>query len=88
MKLCVAAVLLLQLVIPPAASANTPECRIRAQEMKLKGKPLDSYLRNCASVAKSDPTIVCDQAARDRRLAGATRNMHVKQCLARAGRSG
>lgn len=88
MKDAILAAVFVLFLSAPMAHANTPECRISADEMRLKGQPRTNYLRRCASEAKTDATIVCDKGARDRRLGGAARNTHVKQCLARAGRGG
>jgi hypothetical protein len=52
-------------------------CNERADEKKLAGAALNSFMTKCAS----DATALCDKAAADKKLSGAAKNSFTTKCV-------
>ena len=53
------------------------ECKERADEKKLAGAALNSFMTKCAS----DATASCDKAAADKKLSGAAKDSFTTKCV-------
>ena len=70
--------LALSLLLASAAVAqNTPSCKTQADEKKLAGAALNSFMARCQRDARSS----CDAFAMDRKLAGAAKSSFTKKCI-------
>jgi hypothetical protein len=52
-------------------------CKERADEKKLAGAALNSFMPKCAS----DATGLCDKAAAEKKLSGAAKNSFATKCV-------
>jgi hypothetical protein len=67
--------LILTLAVTGAVAEQT--CKQRADEKKLAGAALNSFMTKCAS----DATASCDKAAADKKLSGAAKDSFTTKCV-------
>ncbi len=72
-RICLAVALL---VCAMQAAAAEPTCMSQAQDKKLAGAALNSFMKKCEADAKK----ACDTAATDKKLAGAAKTSFVTKC--------
>ena len=60
-----------------AAAAQTATCKAQADEKKLAGAALKSFMGKCERDAKAS----CEASAKDKKLAGAAKNSFTKKCV-------
>jgi hypothetical protein len=75
MKQLALALLILSLGVTGAIAKQT--CKQRADEKKLAGAALNSFMTKCAS----DATASCDKAAADKKLSGAAKDSFTTKCV-------
>jgi hypothetical protein len=75
MKRFALALLILSLAVTGAVARQT--CKQRADEKKLAGAALNSFMTKCAS----DATASCDKAAADKKLSGAAKDSFTTKCV-------
>ena len=63
-----------------AAGPADASCTSEAQEKKLDGGALKTFMMKC----RMDAVAACDAEAKDKNLAGAEKTSHVNKCLADA----
>jgi hypothetical protein len=63
-----------------SASAQTPTCKSQADEKKLAGAALKSFMTKCERDAKA----ACDTSAKEKKLAGAAKTSFTKKCVSDA----
>jgi hypothetical protein len=66
-------------VFGSCALADTT-CTSRAEEKKLAGAALTSFLKKC----EEDAAAVCDSDSKSKKLSGAALDSHMKKCIADA----
>ena len=67
-------------LIGASASAQTPTCKSQAEQKRLAGAALKSFMTKC----ERDSTEACDASAKERKLAGAAKNSFTKKCISDA----
>jgi hypothetical protein len=60
--------------------AGAVSCNATAQDKKLAGAALNSFMKKCEADAQS----TCDATAKDKKLAGAAKDSFTKKCLSDA----
>jgi len=75
MKHLALALLLLSLAVTGAVAKQT--CKERADEKKLAGAALNSFMTKCAS----DATASCNKAAADKKLSGGAKDSFTTKCV-------
>lgn len=61
-----------------ATAAHAQEtCKAKADEKKLAGAALNSFMTKC----KKDAQTACDKSAADKKLSGAAKTSHIKKCM-------
>jgi hypothetical protein len=68
--------MILMLGILPAA-AQTTTCKSQADDKKLAGAALKSFMTKC----EKDSKATCDASATEKKLSGAARNSFTKKCV-------
>ena len=63
-----------------AAQAPTSTCKAEAEQKKLAGAALKSFMTKC----EKDATTACSKSASDKKLSGAAKSSHVKKCVSDA----
>jgi len=63
-----------------SASAQTATCKSQADEKKLAGAALKSFMTKCERDAKA----ACDTSAKEKKLAGAAKTSFTKKCVSDA----
>jgi hypothetical protein len=71
------AITLLLCAIAGTALAQTDTCKSRADDKKLAGAALTSFMKKC----KKDAMKSCDATAIDKSLSGAARTSFTKKCV-------
>jgi hypothetical protein len=76
------AVVAMLVVAATAAGAQTPgpTCKAQAEQKKLAGAALKSFMTKC----EKDASAACGKSAADNKLAGAAKTSHVKKCVSDA----
>lgn len=59
------------------AAAAEDSCKQRANDKKLAGAALTSFMTKC----QKDATATCDTSAKDKKLAGAAKTSFTKKCV-------
>ena len=59
------------------AYAQSPTCKAQADEKKLAGAALNSFMKKCQTDAQKS----CDGQAKDKKLAGAAKASFTKKCV-------
>jgi hypothetical protein len=62
------------------AQAPVPTCKSQADQKKLAGAALKSFMTKCEKEAST----ACSKSASDKKLAGAAKTSHVKKCVSDA----
>ena len=62
------------------AQAPAPTCKAQADQKKLAGAALKSFMTKCEKEAST----ACSKSASDKKLAGAAKTSHVKKCVSDA----
>jgi len=75
MKHLALALLLLSLAVTGAVAKQT--CKERADEKKLAGAALNSFMTKCSS----DATASCNKAAADKKLSGGAKDSFTTKCV-------
>jgi hypothetical protein len=67
------------LLVGPAAYAQdpTPTCKVQADEKKLAGAALNSFMKKCQTDAQKS----CDTQASGKKLSGAAKTSFTKKCV-------
>ena len=60
-----------------SASAQSATCKSQADEKKLAGAALKSFMTKC----ERDATTTCETDSKDKKLAGAAKTSHMKKCV-------
>jgi hypothetical protein len=76
MKYLTAAAIAVLLATAASAQVPTSTCKVQANEKKLAGAALKSFMTKCQKGAAAS----CNKDAADRKLAGAAKTSHVKKC--------
>ena len=63
-----------------SASAQSATCKSQADEKKLAGAALKSFMTKCERDAKA----ACDTSAKEKKLAGAAKTSFTKKCVSDA----
>jgi psiF repeat len=63
-----------------AAQAPAPTCKAQADQKKLAGAALKSFMSKC----EKDAATACSKSASDNKLSGAAKSSHVKKCVSDA----
>jgi hypothetical protein len=71
------ALALLLSTLTAGAYAQSPTCKAQADDKKLAGAALNSFMKKCQSDAKKS----CDGQAKDKKLAGAAKTSFTKKCV-------
>jgi hypothetical protein len=61
----------------PAKAAQTETCKAQADDKKLSGAALKSFMNNC----KRDAKATCDETADEKSLSGTARARFAKKCI-------
>ena len=61
----------------PAKAARTETCKAQADDKKLSGPSLKSFMNNC----KRDAKATCEEAADEKSLSGMMRTRSIKKCI-------
>ena len=64
-------------VFAGGAYAQSPSCKTQADEKKLAGAALTSFMKKC----ESDAAKSCDTSAVEKKLAGAAKTSFTKKCV-------
>ena len=75
MKVALTGLVLILLTLP--ATAQTATCKSQADEKKLAGAAMKSFLTKCEKDAKT----TCDASAKEKKLAGAAKTSFTKKCI-------
>jgi hypothetical protein len=65
------------MLAPLGASAQTASCKAQAEDKKLAGAALKSFMTKCERDARAS----CDASAKERKLAGAAKTSFTKKCV-------
>lgn len=74
--LAVAAIVVLA-ATAAGAQAPAPTCKVQADQKKLAGAALKSFMTKC----EKDASTACSKSAAEKNLAGAAKTSHVKKCV-------
>jgi len=75
MKVALTGLVFILLTLP--AMAQTATCKSQADEKKLAGAAMKSFLTKCEKDAKT----TCDASAKEKKLAGAAKTSFTKKCV-------
>jgi hypothetical protein len=64
-------------MLTAGAYAQSPTCKTQADDKKLAGAALNSFMKKCQSDAQKS----CDGQAKDKKLAGAAKTSFTKKCV-------
>lgn len=64
-------------MLAAGANAQSPTCKAQADEKKLAGAALNSFMKKC----QTDAQKACDGQAKDKKLAGAAKSSFTKKCV-------
>jgi type II secretory pathway pseudopilin PulG len=77
--LAVAAIVVLA-ATAAGAQAPTASCKAQADQKKLAGAALKSFMTKC----EKDASTACTKSAAEKKLSGAAKTSHVKKCVSDA----